>query len=440
MPQAPKILQIVREIDPERIEASVRKLASFGTRHTLSVTDDPDRGIGAARNWIKSELEQYSADSGGRLKVEFQEVVIDKPTERVPRAPVSIVNVLATLPGEQPQAADRVYIVTGHYDSRVSAVNDATSFAPGANDDASGTAAIMEMARVMSKYHFDATIVFAAVAGEEQGLLGAAGLAERAKRENWRVGGMFTNDIIGNTTGGNGMHDDSRVRLFSEGVPRVEPPMLMQARQSVGGENDGPSRQLARYIKEVAERYVPRFHVTLVYRPDRFGRGGDHIPFLRQGFPAVRFTEPNENYAHQHQDVRVENGQQFGDLPEFVDFRYVAQVARVNAAAVASLASAPAPPRNVAISTQLEYDATLWWEANSEPDVARYRVLARETTAPTWQKQIDVGNVTRATLKGLSKDDYLFAVQAVDRDGNASVPVAPLPQRTTTSMNPTGSR
>jgi hypothetical protein len=440
MPQAPKILQIVREIDPERIEASVRKLASFGTRHTLSVTDDPDRGIGAARNWIKSELEQYSADSGGRLKVEFQEVVIDKPTERIPRVPVSIVNVLATLPGEQPQAADRVYIVTGHYDSRVSAVNDATSFAPGANDDASGTAAIMEMARVMSRYHFDATIVFAAVAGEEQGLLGAAGLAERAKRENWRVGGMFTNDIIGNTTGGNGMHDDSRVRLFSEGVPRVEPPMLMQARQSVGGENDGPSRQLARYIKEVAERYVPRFHVTLVYRPDRFGRGGDHIPFLRQGFPAVRFTEPNENFAHQHQDVRVENGQQFGDLPEFVDFRYVAQVARVNAAAVASLASAPAPPRNVAISTQLEYDATLWWEANSEPDLARYRVLARETTAPTWQRRIDVGNVTRATLKGLSKDDYIFAVQAVDRDGNASVPAAPVPQRTRTSTNPAASR
>jgi Zn-dependent M28 family amino/carboxypeptidase len=298
--------------------------------------------------------------------------VIDKPTRRVPRVPVTVVNVLATLRGTRPESADRVYIVSGHYDSRAGDVMDFTGPAPGANDDASGTAAVLEMARVMSKYEFDATIVFAAVAGEEQDLLGAAGLAERAKREKWRVGGMITNDIIGNTTGGNGSARRlARAPLF-RGVPIVESAMQVQARQSVGGENDGPSRQLARYIKEVAERYVRAFHVTLVYRPDRFGRGGDHIPFLRQGFPAVRFTGAQRKLrAPAPGRAQSRTASSSATCPEFVDYRYVAQVARVNAAALASLAERARAAANVSISTQLEYDASLSWDANTEPDLGR---------------------------------------------------------------------
>jgi hypothetical protein len=326
---------------------------------------------------------------------------------------------------------DRIYIVSGHYDSRASGTNDATSRAPGANDDASGTAVVLELARVMSKYEFDATLVFVAVAGEEQGLVGAAALAQKANDDGWNVEAMFTNDIVGNTLGGNGVRDRSRVRVFSEGVPTVESPVQLQARQSTGGENDGPSRQVARDIADVAQEYLPNFKVTLVWRRDRFGRGGDHIPFNRQGFAAVRFTEPNEDYSRQHQDVRMENGKQYGDLPEFVDFDYVANVARVNLAALASMARAPAKVRNPRISTALEYETTLWWEPNPERDLAGYIVLARESTAPTWPKRFDVGNRTSVRIP-LSKDDYIFAIQAVDREGHASIPVMLLPSRATT--------
>ena len=417
---------MLQEIDARRIEADVRALAGFHTRHTLS--DDPSQtsGVVAAREWIRQQFDDVARTSGGRLRVAMHETMIERTSERVPR-PVKVVNVLATLQGTSDP--NRVYLVSGHYDSRASETNDYTSRAPGANDDASGTALVIELARVMSQYDFDATIVFAAVAGEEQGLLGAAALAEHAKAQRWNLEAMFTNDIVGNTHGGNGVHDDKRVRVFSEGVPTVESPVQLQARQSNGGENDGPSRQVARYIDEVAQQYTPGFDVTLIWRRDRFGRGGDHIPFNRQGFAALRFTEPNEHYDRQHQDVRVEDGKQYGDTPEYVDFDYVANVARVNCAALASMARAPARVGNVRISTQLEYDTTLTWEPSTESDLAGYVVLARETTAPTWQHRIDVDKSEPRARVRLSKDDYIFAVQAVDEAGHASIPASPLPAR-----------
>jgi hypothetical protein len=427
----PQIEKIVREISAANIEATIRKLVSFGTRHSLSETESETRGIGAARRWIKSEFERYSRESGGRLQVEFDEFT-QPPVARIPK-PTQLVNVVATLPGKQTESKDRIYVVSGHYDSCVCAQDllDAKSDAPGANDDASGTAAVMEMARVMSKYEFDATLVFMTVAAEEQGLLGATHWAEMAKQKNLNVAGMITNDIIGSSHAEDGHIDNTHVRLFAEGVPPAQQvsPELRTLLQT-GGENDGPTRQLARYIKDVAERYVRGFTVTVIYRKDRYLRGGDHSPFLERGFAAVRMTEPNENFNHQHQVVRKENGVQYGDLPEFDDFNYIAQVARVNAVALANLALGPAAPANVEVETvKLENDTTLHWEANKEPDLAGYNIVWRETTAPFWQHQEFVGNVTRYTVKGVSKDNYLFGVQAVDKDGHASPAVYPRPYR-----------
>jgi hypothetical protein len=308
---------------------------------------------------------------------------------------------------------------------------DATSFAPGANDDASGTAAVMELARVMARYEFDATLVFMAVAAEEQGLNGSTHWAEMAKQKNLNIAGMITNDIIGSSRADDGRVDNSQVRLFAEGLRagRETSPELSALVQT-GGENDSSPRQLARHIKEVGEQYVPGFKVTVVYRRDRYGRGGDHSPFLDRGYAAVRFTEPNEDFKHQHQNVRIENGVQYGDLPEFVDFNYVAQVTRINAAALASLSLAPAPPSKVEMETaRLENDTTLRWEANKEPDLAGYQIVWRETTAPFWQNRVFAGNVTRYTVKGVSKDNYLFGVQAVDKEGNMSPAVYPTPAR-----------
>ncbi|MGE0133235.1 MAG: M20/M25/M40 family metallo-hydrolase [Blastocatellales bacterium] len=422
----PQIEKIVNEISPANIEAIMRKLVGFGTRHTLSSQDDPARGIGAAWRWIREEMDRYSRESGGRLIVTTDEF-IQQPMQRVPQA-TKLVNVVATLPGSQPESKDRIYVVSGHYDSCVCSqgMTDAASDAPGASDDASGTAAVMEMARVMSKYQFDATLVFMAVAGEEQGLLGSTHWAEDAKQKNLNIAAMFTNDIVGNTQGGNGVRDNARIRLFSEGVPSSETEAEARARQSVGGENDSPSRQLARYIKEAAERYLNNFEVTLVFRRDRYGRGGDHIPFLQRGYPAVRFTEPNEDFTRQHQRIRDENGIKYGDVIEMVDFPYIAQVARVNATAMASMALAPAVPSGVAFkSSRQAYNTVLTWKPNAEPDVAGYRIVWRETYQPFWQRSMDVGNVTEFTMKGLSKDDYFFAVQAIDKDGAASVPSFP---------------
>jgi hypothetical protein len=279
-----------------------------------------------------------------------------------------------------------------------------------------------------------------AVAGEEQSLLGSTHFAEQAKQKNWNVDAMFTNDIIGNTLGGNGVRDRGTVRVFSEGVPTNETPAEANTRRSVGGENDSASRQLARFIKEASDAFVSQIKVMLVYRRDRYGRGGDHIPFLERGYPAVRFTEVNEEFRHQHQNVRVENGVQFGDLPEFVDFPYVANVARVNAASLAMLALAPSRPKGVTlVSVRLSTDTELRWEANKEPDLAGYEIVWRDTTAPVWTNSKAVGNVTSFVMKGMSKDNFFFGVRAIDRDGNRSPVVYPHPQARTQPATPNSS-
>jgi hypothetical protein len=421
------ISNIVREIDARNIEATIRKLVSFGTRNTLSDQNDPNRGIGAARDWLYAEFQKAAAASNGRMTVEKQSYEQAK-AQRVPE-PTIITNVVATLKGSQPEATDRIYVVSGHYDSMCNSPTDAKCDAPGANDDASGTAAVLEMARVMAKYEFDATIVFMAVAGEEQSLLGSTHFAEQAKQKNWNVDAMFTNDIVGNSLGGNGVRDPRHVRVFSEGVPSNETPAEATTRRSVGGENDSASRQLARFIKETGDSFVPQFKVIMIYRRDRYGRGGDHIPFLERGYPAVRFTEVNEEFRHQHQNVRVENGVQFGDLPEFVDFGYVANVARVNAASLAALSWAPSRPKGVTIVTQrLSNDTELRWDANKEPDLAGYEIVWRETTEAEWTNSKPVGNVTSFTMKGMSKDNYFFGVRSIDKDGNKSPVTYPRPQ------------
>jgi Zn-dependent M28 family amino/carboxypeptidase len=417
---------MLRSISAQHIEATVRKLAGFGTRHTLSDTASDDRGIGAARRWIKAQLDACAQQSAGRLKVELDSFTA-APNRRIAR-PTELVNVVATLPGEQAESAARIYVVSGHYDSMPSNVLDPASDAPGANDDASGTAAVIELACTMSKLHFDATLVFMTVAGEEQGLVGSTHVAEEARKAGKDIAGMFTNDIIGSSHAEDGRVDRGRVRLFAEGVPDVkEMPDELRVLVRTGGENDSPTRELARFIKEHAEHDVANMKVDLVWRRDRYLRGGDHAPFLNAGYAAVRFTEPAENYHHQHQNVRVEGGVQYGDLPEFVDFEYVAQVARVNAAALAALAMAPAAPRGVLMETaKLENDTTLRWDAGTEPDLAGYRVVWRDTTAPLWQNHKDVGQVTRVTLP-MSKDNVVFGVQAIDKDGNASVASFPRP-------------
>jgi len=421
-----EIPRIVREIDVRNIERTIRKLVSFGTRNTLSAQDDPNRGIGAARDFLYSEFLKAAERSGGRMTVEKQTFLQEKAT-RVP-TPTQITNVVATLRGTQAESEKRVYVVSGHYDSMCSSPTDEKCDAPGANDDASGTAAVLEIARAMAPYKFDATIVFMAVAGEEQGLLGSVYFAEQALQKGTDVEAMFTNDIVGNTLGGNGVRDRRTLRVFSEGVPSNEKPEEANVRRGVGGENDSASRQLARFVKQVGERYVPHMRVLMVYRRDRYLRGGDHIPFLERGFPAVRFTEPNEDYTRQHQTLRTENGIKYGDLPEHVDFAYVADVARINAANLAMLALAPAKPKSVSVLTQrLTNDTDLKWEANSEPDLAGYEIVWRDTTSAVWTNSRWVGNKTAHTMTGMSKDNYFFGVRSVDREGNRSPVSFPRP-------------
>ncbi len=421
-----EIPKIVREIDARNVERTILKLVSFGTRNSLSAQDDPNRGIGAARDFLYQEFLKVAETAGGRMTVEKQSYLQEK-AQRV-LIPTVITNVVATLKGSQPESEKRFYVVSGHYDSMCSSPTDEKCDAPGANDDASGTAAVLEMARVMAPYKFDATIVFMAVAGEEQGLLGSTHFAELAKQKGTDVEAMFTNDIVGNTLGGNGVRDRRTLRVFSEGVPSNEKPEEATVRRGVGGENDSSSRQLARFIKQVAEAYVPHMRVMMVYRRDRYLRGGDHIPFLERGFPAVRFTEPNEDYTHQHQTLRTENGIKYGDLPEHVDFAYVANVARINAASLASLALAPAKPKGVGVVTaRLTNDTDLMWEANKEPDLVGYEIVWRDTTSPVWTDSRWIGNVTSFTMKGMSKDNYFFGVRAVDREGNRSPASFPRP-------------
>ncbi|MEW2570679.1 M20/M25/M40 family metallo-hydrolase [Streptomyces sp. NPDC047070] len=415
---------LLREIDPARIEATVRTLVSFGTRHTLSAQDDPARGIGAARDWILAQLRSYAATSGGRMTAELQSYV-QEPAPRVPTA-TRITNVLATLRGSV--TPERVYVVSGHYDSRVTDVMDATSDAPGADDDASGVAVAMELARVMAGRRPASTIVFAAVAGEEQGLYGAAYMAARFKAAGTDVQGMFTNDIVGASRADDGTSDPYTIRLFAEGVPTSETPEQAATRRSVGGENDSPSRQLARFVRDTADNPATGMRVRVVHRRDRYRRGGDHIPFLEQGYAAARFTEPAEDFAHQHQDVRVEDDKQYGDLPEFCDFPFVARVARVNAAALWTLAQAPGAPREARILTAALTNSTqLVWARGVEPDLAGYEVVWRETTAAEWTHVIPVGDVTSHEVD-LSKDNVFFGVRAVNRTGRRSPVSFPSPQ------------
>ncbi|MER5507873.1 M20/M25/M40 family metallo-hydrolase [Streptomyces sp. NPDC002766] len=408
-----ELRSLLREVDPVRIEATVRRLVSFGTRHTLSAQDDPARGIGAARDWLLAELRSYAAESGGRMTVELQSYV-QEPASRIPTA-TRITDVVATLRGSV--TPERVYVVSGHYDSRVTDVMDATSDAPGADDDASGVAVVLELARVMAKRRPAATIVFAAVAGEEQGLYGSTHLAELLKAAGTDVQGMFTNDIVGSPTADDGTEDPHTIRLFAEGVPSSETPEQAAIRRSVGGENDSATRQLARFVRDVADNDATGMHVRVVYRRDRYLRGGDHIPFLERAYPAARFTEPAEDFAHQHQDVRVENGKQYGDLPEFCDFGFIARVARVNAAALWTLAQAPGTPKGVKIVTSaLTNSTTLVWSRGTEPDLAGYEVVWRETTAPEWTHVIPAGDVTTYEVD-LSKDNVFFGVRARNTRG-----------------------
>lgn len=424
-PPDAELRALLREVDADRIEATVRRLAAFGTRHTLSSQDDPERGIGAARDWIKAELDRYARRSGGRMTVELQSYV-QEPTPRIP-APTRITNVVATLRGSV--TPERVHVVSGHYDSRASDVMDATSDAPGADDDASGVAVAMELARVLAGRRPAATLVFAAVAGEEQGLFGAAHMASRFEATDTDVRAMFTNDIIGSSTADDGSHDPYTIRLFAEGVPTSETPAEAETRRSVGGENDSPARQLARFVRDTADNDATGMRVRVVYRRDRYLRGGDHIPFLERGYPAARFTEPAEDFAHQHQDVRVVDGKQYGDLPEFCDFQYIARVARVNAAALWTLAQAPGAPRNVRVrTTGLTNSTELLWDRGTEPDLVGYEVVWRETTAPEWTRVIDAGDVTSHEVD-LSKDNVFFGVRAVGRSGHRSPVAFPTPLR-----------
>jgi hypothetical protein len=441
-PQKPEreLRQILKEIDRNNIEAIIEKLASLGTRHTESSQTDPNRGIGAAINYVFQTLQGYAANSGGRMTVELQ-------TYHQPFVPntilnpdgVDITNVVATLKGSV--TPERIYVVSGHLDSRNTIVTNAIDDAPGADDDAAGVAVIMELARVMATHNPESTIVFTAVDGEEQGLFGSANQAKLYKAANANIEGMFSNDIMGASAAENGVRDPHRLRLFTEGVPTTllpvapPPPLtggLLTADQSLalrlmtltGGENDSQSRQLGRFVKSVAENEETDMKVWIIYRRDRYLRASDHVSYETQGYPAARFTEPNENFAHEHQNVRVENGVQFGDLIDFVDFDYTTRVAKVNACALWSLSQGPGTPKNVKIvAIVLTNNTTLTWDANTDPDIAGYEVVWRETNAEDWTNAIPVGNVNTVTLPLSPKDNFQFGVRAVDNDGHRS-PVA----------------
>ena len=424
-----RISAALRQVSAERIRANIEKLASFGTRLTLSAQDPASiaagRGIGAAREWIKAEFERYARDCGGCLEVKTDSFT-EAAADRIPQ-PTEITNVYAVLKGTDAENANRIVLVTGHYDSRPSDTLDVKADAPGANDDASGTAVSLECARVLSKLKFPATIIFLTVAGEEQGLNGSRHFAKMAKDQGWNLEAVLNNDIVGGDKSAE--QDHSVVRVFSEGLPASATEQEIRRIRGLGGENDSGSRQLARYIADVGRAYDAGVKPMLVFRLDRYLRGGDHSAFNQQGFTAVRFTEFREDFHHQHQNVRTENGIEYGDLAKFVDFDYVAHVARLNAATLASLASAPAPPANVHLLTKdLENDSTLAWEASPGGRAAEYEVLWRATTSPEWEHVEKFGGVTRATLK-LSKDNVIFAVRAVDAEGHRSLPVVPVPER-----------
>ncbi|KAH9037608.1 Zn-dependent exopeptidase, partial [Lactarius pseudohatsudake] len=429
-PQLPddELRSVLKEIDPQRIRATIEKLTTFGTRHTLSSQTDPVRGIGAARDWIAAQMRTFAAAArpGTNATVQVSGYT-QQPVNRIPNATV-ISNVVTTIQGaDEP---NRVYVITGHYDSRVTDVMDFTSDAPGADDDASGVAVVMELIRILStRPPPRATIMLGAVAGEEQGLFGANFLAQTLRNNSVDVQGMFTNDIVGASKADNGVTDAHSIRLFAQGIPSTDSASRLANRETIGGENDSPARQLARFVVDVASNPATDMNVRVIYRADRFLRGGDHEPFLSAGFAAARFTEPNENFAHQHQNTRIDpvTGVQFGDLIEFVDLDFTARVARVNGATVWSLAQAPGTPKNVTIDTSvLTNNSTLAWALDTSPAVAGYEIVWRPTDAPLWTNVVPVGLVDRATVL-LSKDNAIFGVRAVGRNGFRSPATFPFP-------------
>jgi len=423
----PEIKKMIAEIKAENLEATVRKLVSFGTRHTLSDTKSKTKGIGAAQQWVKSEFDKYALESNGRLTAEIDYFTIKADGKRINKDS-QLGNVMATLKGSDPND-NRVLIISGHLDSRISDVMNIKSDAPGANDDASGVAAVMELAKVMSKRSFSATIIFVAVVGEEQGLIGARYLAEKAKESNWNIIAMLNNDMIGNSlSSGTNLRDNTQIRVFSETIPFLETEDEAKMRKATSRDNDSPSRLLARYIKTVTEQYVDQLTVKLVYRNDRFLRGGDHTPFSQNGFTAVRFCEMNENFDHQHQDLRTENGIKYGDLVEFMDFDYLRKNTCSNLATLANLAWSPKAPANVGIEVRnLSNSSTFSWNAPEGKPPYGYQILMRETSSSYWEKTFFVKD-TKAEIP-YSKDNYFFAIQTVDDLGHASLPVFPVPIR-----------
>ena len=426
-PQRPdaELRGIIRDISQRRIEATVHTLVGFGTRHTLSSQTDPVRGIGAATRWATGELQASAARSGGRMTVETQSF-IQPPSDRIPN-PTPITNIIATLHGST--TPSRMYVVSAHIDSRVTDVLNPDATEPGADDDGSGVALVLELARVMATHQPDATIVFTIVAGEEQGLCGSAFEAAQYKAAGADIQGMFSDDIVGASTADDGTRDPHTIRLFTEGVPTAETANQGAIRRAVGGEVDGPSRQLGRFVVSVAQNRDTDMRIRTIYRRDRFLRASDHVSYLSNGYTAARFTEPNENFDHEHQDVRVESGVQIGDLEQFMDFAFLTRVVKVNAATMWSLAQGPGTPKHVGILTQALTNTTdLVWAANTEPDLDGYEVVWRETTDADWTHAIPVGNVTSASFPHFSKDNVFFGVRAVDKTGHHSPVAFPVPQ------------
>jgi hypothetical protein len=416
---------MLRAVDPARLQATVLRLTQFGTRHTASSQTDPVRGIGAATAWVFGQMQAIAATSSGRMTVQ-QQTFVQPVSNRIP-VPTTITNVIATLKGNA--SPERFYVVTGHLDSRVTDVLNFTSDAPGADDDASGVAVVLELARLFAARQFPGTLVFATVAGEEEGLYGSTFMATQMKAAGADVQGMFSNDIVGASQAWDGTKPDPHtLRLFVEGIPTAATANQISTMQLIGGENDGASRQIGRFVREVAPRELTDMNVRVVWRRDRYLRASDHVSFQGQGYPAARFTEPRENFNHEHQNTQVVNGVQLGDLIQFVDFDYIARVAKVNGAALWALATAPGTPKNVLIHATAPVNfsgtnfTTLTWNANPESDLAGYEVVMRETTSPDWTSAIDVGNVTTVTLD-ISKDNVQFGLRAVDQAGHRS-PVA----------------
>lgn len=418
--EQPKLHAVAAAVEIDRLRADIESMVGFGTRHTLSETRSDTRGIGAARRWVEREFQATSRDCGGCLTIVTPSDTVTGP--RVP-VPTEVVDVLAIQRGTGDP--NRVIIISGHLDSRVTDVMNSTADAPGANDDASGVATVMEAARVLSKYRFDATLVFAALSGEEQGLLGGKILADYATAQGWQVEANLNNDIVGNSQGQSGVRDTTRVRVFSEGTKTVETAAQAERRRYNGGELDSSSRNLARFVDGIADRYLTNFDVEMIYRTDRYGRGGDQVEMLRAGFPAIRISEGAENYDRQHQDLRTENGVVYGDTIDGIDFAYLGQVARLNIATMAALASAPTVPTGVTIEGAVKPDTTIRWTA--APGAAGYRVWWRATTAPQWTWSRWAGNATELVLPGVPIDDYFFGVSSVSADGFESPVVFPGP-------------